>query len=60
MVLLSVLFVGRSFFHNNNNNNSIHYTRRQAKIINEESIGYKKKPKEIFFEKIVTLIGSDI
>jgi len=59
-VLLSVLFVGRSFFHNNNNNNSIHYTRRQAKIINEESIGYKKKPKEIFFEKIVTLIGSDI
>lgn len=59
-MLLSVLFVGRSFFHNNNNNNSIHYTRRQAKIINEESIGYKKKPKEIFFEKIVTLIGSDI
>jgi len=58
-VLLSVLFVGRSFFHNNNNN-SIHYTRRQAKIINEESIGYKKKPKEIFFEKIVTLVGSDI
>ena len=58
MVLLSVLFVGRSFFHNNNN--SIHYTRRQAKIINEESIGYKKKPKEIFFEKIVTLVGSDI
>ena len=57
-MLLSVLFVGRSFFHNNNN--SIHYTRRQAKIINEESTGYKKKPKEIFFEKIVTLIGSDI
>ena len=59
MVLLSVLFVGRSFFHNNNNN-SIHYTRRQAKIINEESTGYKKNPKEIFFEKIVTLVGSDI